>query len=138
MKKWIPILAIFICLGCLLWKSSEPKSEPSEESGGLSLASFYYAEDQERYPAADVDFHNVDPSPVADQLDAVELAKLECTVPYNTHSEYYDASADMWRVDFFTYTRDEQGFPVFGDTQHVYLDGDGITRRIAYEERDSL
>ncbi len=134
MKKGILVLVVLLYMGGVLWKVLEPKSEPLEGPGNLSLASISYAEDQEAYPSADVDFHNVDPSPVADQLEAVELAKLECTIPYNTHSEYYDTSADLWRVDFFTLSRDEQGIPIIGDTQHVYLDGDGVTQRIVYGE----
>lgn len=44
--------------------------------------------------------------------------------------------ADIWRIDFFTLNRNEQGqlVPTPGDCQSVYLNSDGITQLIVYGE----
>ena len=73
--------------------------------------------------------------PVKSINAAVERAKNECTIEYNSTSEYYDMDADMWRIDFHTVVNNEDGtFAILGERQSVYMDSDGVTQLIVYGE----
>lgn len=63
----------------------------------------------------------------ADDFDAVELAKNECTVEYDSYDVAYDSKNGIWRVVFY------KSGTVGGD-QTVYIDSDGITKLIIYGE----
>ena len=113
------------------------KSKADEVTGGMSLASFYYEEDVARYQNADIvldGFVNTDPHPISDQIEAEERAKSEVTIEYTTISDYRDADAGMWRIDFFTLERTDDGLPIISNIQKVYLDDNGITQLIVYED----
>ena len=71
-------------------------------------------------------FRNVTACAVTDTVEAFERAKVECSISYDEMAVFYDSSADMWLVFFFT--SETNGLP--SDRQSVYLDGDGITRLI--------
>lgn len=60
-------------------------------------------------------------------FDAVELAKNECTVEYDSYDVAYDSKNGIWRVVFY------KSGTVGGD-QTVYIDSDGITKLIIYGE----
>ena len=80
-------------------------------------------------------FVNTDLFPIENQNAAVERAKNECTIEYNATSEYYDDTADMWRIDFLTVTQSEDStWTTAGNCQSVYMNGDGITQLIVYGE----
>ena len=112
----------------------------SNEPSNQSLASFSYEEDAAEYKDGDPGvnpnkFVNVDAYPIENQNAAVERAKNECTIEYNSTSEYYDKDADMWRVDFHTVVNNEDGtFAVLGGCQSVYMDSDGVTQLVVYDE----
>ncbi len=118
------------------------KNLSTHAPAGQSLASFSYEEDAAIYKAGDpgvktTGFVNVDIFPMEDQNAAVERAKNECTIEYNTTSEYYDAHADMWRIDFFTAAvvqNEDDIWTVAGNCQSVYMNSDGITQLIVYGE----
>ncbi len=105
------------------------------------MATFSYEQDAAEYqdgtPGVNPNaFVNVDASPIKDQLEAVERAEKECTIEYNATSEYYDSETEMWRIDFYTAERDENGrlIALLGNSQSVYLNSDGITQLIVYGE----
>ncbi len=112
----------------------------SSEPANQSLASFSYEEDAAKYNDGDSgvnpnEFVNVDAYPIENQNAAVERAKNECTIEYNSTSEYYDMDADMWRIDFHTVVNNEDGtFAILGERQSVYMDSDGVTQLIVYGE----
>ena len=119
----------------------EPNSNLStNEPAGQSLASFSYEEDAAIYKDGDPGvnphaFVNTDLFPIENQNAAVERAKNECTIEYNATSEYYDDTADMWRIDFLTVTQSEDStWTTAGNCQSVYMNGDGITQLIVYGE----
>ena len=57
----------------------------------------------------------------------IERAQNECTIEYDTTSLAYDSAADIWRVTFYT-----EGS--VGNSQDVYLNGNGLTALIIYGE----
>lgn len=98
----------------------------------LTPLSFSYEEDTAVYKDGDPgvnphEFANVNSQPIDSQDTALELAKNECTVEYNTTNIYYDCGTAMWKVAFFT-------AGILGGDQTVYLDGNGITRLVVYGE----
>ena len=153
MKQWsLSLLAL--ASACLLaachpqsGAAPSPPDEPDEHvsthgPASQSLASFSYEEDAAMYQAGDpgvktTGFVNVDLFPIEDQNGAVERARNECTIEYNTTSEYYDAHTEMWRVVFLTTAVEQDGGgiqAVAGNCQSVYMSSDGVTRLIVYGE----
>lgn len=53
---------------------------------------------------------------------------------YNAISHYRDSEAGMWCIDFQTLDRTDDGIMMTSNTQRVYLDDNGITQLIVYEE----
>lgn len=94
--------------------------------------SFSYEEDTAIYQDGDPGvkthaFVNGTSRPVDRPDTALELAKKECTVEYDTTNVYYDAETVMWKVVFST-------AGMLGGDQTVYLDGSGITCLVVYGE----
>lgn len=58
---------------------------------------------------------------------AIEQARNEYTIEYDTTAVAYDSEADIWRVTFYT-----EGSA--GNSQDVYLNGNGLTALIIYGE----
>lgn len=98
---------------------------------------FSYEEESAVYLSNDVEFveetdfkqngfYNITKCDIVDTVEAYERAKLECSIHYDKVSIFYDSTTDMWRVYFFTSKTNGQS----GDSQLVYLNGDGITRLI--------
>ena len=140
---------VFILSFAACNQQAEPAAPPLDESNrdlsanepaGQSLASFSYEEDAATYREGDPgvnpnEFVNVDVCPIENQDAAVERAKNECTIEYNTTSEYYDSRAGMWRVDFLSVPYSEDGtWAVAGGCQSVDMNWDGITQLIVYGE----
>lgn len=126
-------------LGLVVCGQQQTQEDSQSDESNTSLASFSFEEDCSIYMAGDPgvktnDFLNVYTYPIDDQTAAVERAKNECTIEYNATSEYYDSLTDIWRIDFFTLNRNQQGqlVPILGNCQSVYLNGDGITQLIVY------
>ncbi len=134
MKKLMICGILFICtLGFFSCGNSEGQ-------GGTSMATFSYQDDLTGYQQEQADmktasFFNTDSQPIESQADAEKLAAGECSISYSDVSVYFDSENEMWRVDFFTAERDEQGRILFsGDYQSVYLSADGITQLVVTRE----
>lgn len=150
-KKYSFLISAFVLMlslsACNQQAETLPSSldEPNQnlsanEPAGQSSANFSYQEDAAIYKDGDPgvnpnEFVNVDIDPIESQDAAVERAKNECTIAYNTTSVYYDDHADMWRIDFLTAAHSEDGtWAAAGNCQSVYMNSDGITRLIVYGE----
>ena len=72
-------------------------------------------------------FGNEGAQPIESKNSAIERAKNESSLEYDTTKVWYDASADIWRVQFY------MSGTVGGD-QTVYLDSDGKTVLVVYGE----
>ena len=105
---------------------------PREEAAGFSYkeaAAVYLSDDVEFNGETEIKkngFYNITKCDIEDTVEAYERAKMECFISYNRVSVFYDNSADMWQVYFFTSESNGQNC----DSQLVYLGGDGITRLI--------
>ena len=145
MKKMMVFVLAMICvltlLGCGQTQQTETEeTKPTFELSRVSkeqAAGFSYEEAAAVYLSDDVEFngeteikqngfYNITKYGVEDTVEAYERAKMECSISYDRVSVFYDSSADMWQVYFFTSETNGQS----GDRQLVYLGGDGITRLI--------
>ena len=72
-------------------------------------------------------FQNTSEAVIATPQQVIERAQNECTIEYNTTALAYDSAADIWRVTFYT-----EGSA--GNSQDVYLIGNGLTALIIYGE----
>ena len=72
-------------------------------------------------------FQNTSEAVIATPQQVIERAQNECTIEYDTTSLAYDSAADIWRVTFYT-----EGSA--GNSQDVYLNGNGLTALIIYGE----
>ena len=89
------------------------------------VGTFSYAEDCAYYEEMVTDgFVNTESQVINSAEQAVELAKNEAKVRYNTIEVAFDETAAMWRVHFSDSRWD------FGGDQLVYLDKNGITKKI--------
>lgn len=70
-------------------------------------------------------FINTAPIVIDDYNDAIECAKNEVTISYDTIAYAFDEDAEIWFVHFGT-----EG--MLGGDQSVYLDSKGITQLIVY------
>lgn len=135
MKKYSYLLFAFVLILSLpachhqaetVTSSLDNPSLSTQEPAGHSLASFSYEDDAAIYQVGDPGvnpnaFSNVDIYPIENKEDAVERAKNECTIEYNTTSESYDADADMWRIDFLPVAHSEDNtWATTGNCQSVY------------------
>ena len=72
-------------------------------------------------------FQNTSEAVIATPQQVIERAQNECTIKYDTTALAYDNAADIWRVTFYT-----EGS--VGNSQDVYLNGNGLTALIIYGE----
>ena len=96
------------------------------------VGTFSYAEDcaywgKDNHHA----FVNTTPQEVNTAEQAIELAKNEVKIRYNAIDVAYDEQAEMWRVDFYQESRVQL---ILGGDQLVYLDKNGITKKIVLGE----
>ncbi len=111
---------------------AEMPTEVMSESETEAVAVFSYMHDCEYYKAGEWGvktngFVNTGISPVENAHDAIERAKNECTVEYDTVHVSCDMVEKVWRVTFFM--SDTPG----GD-ESVYMTYDGVTVLIVYGE----
>lgn len=97
-----------------------------------AVKSFSFATVKEIYKPGDPGvktsgFKNKSESSVANSTEAVERAKNECTIGYDTVTVLHDGWDDVWSVTFST-------CGTLGGCQTVYLDSKGITLLIVYGE----
>ncbi|MDO4748962.1 MAG: hypothetical protein Q4A12_07290 [Eubacteriales bacterium] len=97
----------------------------------INVGSFSYESDCAYYGddpgVKESGFVNIEQSEVNDAEKAVELAKKECTVEYDTVSVAFDSKLKIYRVSFY---KENQ----LGGNQDVYIDQNGITQMIIYGE----
>ena len=97
------------------------------------IREFSYAQELEYYKVGDPGvkhehFNNWNiESEITGAIDAIIRAEFELTIEYDTISVSYDETSNMWRVDFWTLNLD-------GNSQSVYINGDGLTCYIVYGE----
>ena len=77
-------------------------------------------------------FNNTSKSTVKTVENAIERAKNECTVEWDTADVYYDCELNVWKVHFYTKGTDE--IIQLGGDQCIYLDDNGKTLLIVYGE----
>ena len=72
-------------------------------------------------------FQNTSEAVITTPQQVIERAQNECTIEYDTTALAYDNAADIWKVTFYT-----DGS--IGNSQDVYLNGNGLTALIIYGE----
>ncbi len=97
-----------------------------------SIGGFSFGNVRKTYKAGDPGvktdgFKNISEQAVTNSAEAVERAKRECTIEYDTVTVLRDGWDKIWSITF--YTRSSPG----GD-QTVYLDSNGVTLIIVYGE----
>lgn len=126
-----------VCLLILLLLMFSGCAQEQEDSQ-ISVGSFSYAEERAyymrnyvRYPDMSgvqlSDFVNVEMTELQSPADAVELAKKECTIQYDTIDVDYDQELNVYSILFYT-----DGW--LGGCQTVYIDENGVTLLIVYGE----
>lgn len=142
----IPAFVLVLSLAACSQRSEPVPSPPEGPDHPLSAnapagqAHFSYEEDAAVFKEGDPgvnpnEFVNTAPLPIEDSDAAVERARGECTIAYDTASASYDDQSDMWRVDFYNAPRSEDGtWATAGNCQSVYMTGDGVTQLIVYGE----
>lgn len=116
MKKTAALLLAAMMVVLLVGCSGTFAQQP------LALATFSYEEELARYQQEDFitdsnQFVNQTEDKIEDQLDAEKLAKKECTIEYNTMSDYYDKDSDIWCIEFWTKEKQENGV-IIEKTEH--------------------
>ena len=119
---WLLIALLLLLCGC----------SQADADNGIYVSSFSYEEVCLFYEAETVgikraDFVNTEISVIENADQAVELAKKECTVEYDTFSVSYDQDAEIYCVSFGIEDLD-------GGNQDVYINQNGITELIVYGE----
>ena len=81
-------------------------------------------------------FVNNERAEINNAEQAVELAKKECTVAYNSINVAFDAEEKIYRVNFSIGSTVVNGQTVYtlGGDQSVYIDQNGVTKLIVYGE----
>lgn len=97
----------------------------------FDVEDFSYVEDYNYYKDApglkQSNFVNTERTEVQDANQAVELAKKECTVPYDSIAVAFDAGQKIYRINFY-----KKGW--LGGDQSVYINQEGLTQLILYGE----
>lgn len=97
----------------------------------IEINAFSYEHDSAYYKdnpgVKESGFINTVQSTVDSAEKAVELAKKECTVEYDTVSVAYDSELKIYRVSFY-----KEAW--LGGSQDVYMNQNGITLLIIYSE----
>ena len=125
------IFALFLCLsGC--YDNIDNKNNVEHfKNNIIEVESFSYTEDFEYHKddagTKTTGFINTQKTQLKSVAQAVELAKKECTVEYDTISAAFDDDLKIYRISFFL-------DKFLGGDQNVYINQDGITQMIVYGE----
>ena len=116
----LSLALILLFTGC-----NQPKTN-------TEVSAFSYSEHAEIYEDGSPGvkhsgFVNTNESKIASAEDALERAKKECTIEWDTSHVSFDKELSVWMVSFYT-----EG--MLGGDQCVYLDSNGITLLIVYGE----
>ncbi len=124
MKKFfamfLSLVVILMLAGC-----NQPKLN-------TEISTFSYSEHAEIYKENSLGvkhdgFINTNESKISTAEEALERAKKECTIEWNTSQVSFDNELRVWMVTFYT-----EG--ILGGDQCVYLDSNGKTLLIVYGE----
>ncbi len=96
------------------------------EDSDVDVEKFSYEKERSEIGKSDgcikiKDFHNTENANINNKEQAVELAKNEVIVEYDSVSVAFDEESEMWKVIFFKKSQ-------FGGGQTVYLNKDGTTQ----------
>ena len=123
MKRIACLLFAFVFLLCGCSKDNSEKQ--------INVESFSYKSDFTYYKddpgLKESGFVNIEQSEVNDAQKAVELAKKECTIEYDTVGVAFDSELKIYRVSFCKEDQD-------GGIQDVYINQNGTTQLIIYGE----
>lgn len=102
------------------------------EDADVQIEKFSYKNEASEFDEIDWgvktnDFQNTENIEINNQTQAVELAKNEVTVEYDSVSVAFDKESEMWKVIFFKKSQ-------LGGGQTVYLNKDGITQLCVWGE----
>lgn len=126
MRKIICLLTVFLVLLC-----GCSQKQQTDQQNHLTIENFSYEDDFNYYNndpgVKQSGFINTEKTEVNGATQAIELAKKECTVDYDTISVAFDEDKIMYRVSFY-----KIGWG--GGNQDVYINQDGITQLIIYGE----
>ena len=124
MKKIISVILviwfIFLFAGC------------RQNESNIEVFHFSYSEHAKIYkdnnPGVKHDgFKNINEQKISNAEGALERAKNECTIEWDSFGVSFDNESTVWMVSFYT-----EG--MLGGDQVVYLDGTGKTLLIVYGE----
>ena len=128
------IFSIFLTLSACTQAadtSAQSKASSEQTQSELHLGIFSYDDDCRKYQndwsSLKEIFVNTEKTEIKDFKQAVEHAKNECVVEYDTIDVAYDATAEIYRVCFYKYE-------YLGGDQSVYLGKDGITQMMVFGE----
>ena len=126
-------VCLFLLTACTQAADTSAQSKASSEQtqSELHLGVFSYDDDCRKYQNdwsfLKENFVNTEKTEIKDFKQAVEHAKNECVVEYDTIDVAYDATAEIYRVCFYKYEW-------LGGDQSVYLGKDGITQMMVFGE----
>lgn len=123
MKRFVCLLFALLLLLCACSENNSEK-QIIVESFSYKSDFTYYKDDPGVKKSG---FVNTEQSEVNDAKTAVELAKKECTIEYDTVGVAFDSELRIYRVSFY---KEDQ----VGGNQDVYIDQKGITQLIIYGE----
>lgn len=123
MKRVICLFAVLVLLLCGCSQENKPAQ--------IKVESFSYEDDCDYYKdepgVKQSGFINIEKSELNSAEQAVNLAKKECTVEYDTINVAFDSDLIIYRVSFY---KEE----CLGGNQDVYINQEGITQLIIYGE----
>ena len=102
------------------------------EDSDVEVEKFSYEKERSEFGETDgyiktKDFHNTEKANINNKEQAIEIAKNEITVEYDSASVAFDENEQMWKVSF---SKEGQ----FGGGQTVYLTKDGTTQLCVWGE----
>ena len=124
MRKIISFILVF-SLVLLFAGCNQTKSD-------IEVSTFSYSEHAKIYkdnnPGVKHDgFKNINEQKISNAEGALERAKNECTIEWDSFGVSFDNESTVWMVSFYT----EE---ILGGDQSVYLDSNGKTLLIVYGE----
>ena len=123
MKRVVCLVAVLLLALC--------GCSQNDKTQQINVGSFSYAEDCAYYKdgpgVKKSGFVNNEESELDSAEQAVDLAKKECTVDYDTIDVAHDLATGIYRISFY-----KEGW--LGGNQDVYINQKGITQLIIYGE----
>ncbi len=126
MKKFLCLLTAILCFLCSCSQENQPTQLNSETFSYKEVSEYYdYYKNEPGIQTSD--FVNNTKNKIKNTEQAVELAKKECTVEYDTIKIDFDEKERIYRVVFYK-------MDYLGGNQDIYINEDGITQLIVFGE----